>query len=46
MTPGAESIRAPEEWLEDMANDPDHVWRSSWLATCARQVGGDGRETD
>ncbi|HSS75048.1 MAG TPA: hypothetical protein VLK53_15920 [Gaiellaceae bacterium] len=46
MTPGGESIRAPEEWLQDMANDPDHVWRSSWLATCARQVGGDGRETD
>ena len=43
MTPGGEPIRAPEEWLEDMANDPDHVWRSSWLATCARQVGGDGQ---
>ena len=26
----------PEEWIADIADDPDGVWRSSWLAACAR----------
>ena len=24
------------EWIADIASDPDGVWRSSWLAACAR----------
>ena len=28
--------RRPEAWIADMADDPDGVWRSEWLATCAR----------
>ena len=40
--PGARAAeaarRTPEEWLEDITNDPGHVWRSSWLAACARHA--------
>ena len=25
-----------QEWLADIARDPQHIWRSSWLAACAR----------
>ena len=28
----------PEEWIADIAGDPDGVWRSSWLQTCARDA--------
>ena len=24
------------EWIVDMVDDPEGVWRSSWLAACAR----------
>jgi hypothetical protein len=34
----APSPRGPEEWIADMADDPDGVWRSSWLAACARRA--------
>ncbi len=30
------SVRSAEEWTADMAEDPDGVWRSSWLTLCAR----------
>jgi hypothetical protein len=30
------SRRGPEEWIADMADDPEGVWRSSWLAACAQ----------
>ncbi len=32
------SARSAEEWITDMAGDPDHVWRSQWLALCAREA--------
>jgi hypothetical protein len=32
------SVRSQEEWVADMADDPRRVWRSSWLALCARQA--------
>ena len=32
--------RGPEEWIADMAEDPEGVWRSSWLALCARHASG------
>ena len=32
------SARRPEEWLADLAEDPEGLWRSSWLATCARHA--------
>jgi hypothetical protein len=28
--------RRPEDWLADIADDPEGVWRSEWLAICAR----------
>jgi hypothetical protein len=28
--------RSEEEWVADLAEDPHGVWRSSWLALCAR----------
>jgi hypothetical protein len=34
------SARSPEEWVADMAEDPDGVWRSPWLALCARHAAG------
>ena len=27
-----------EEWIADIADDPDGVWRSSWLEACARDA--------
>ena len=27
-----------EEWIADLAEDPEGVWRSSWLALCARHA--------
>lgn len=32
------SPRRPEEWIADIAGDPESVWRSSWLAACARHA--------
>ena len=32
--------RGLEEWIADMAEDPEDVWRSSWLALCARHASG------
>jgi len=32
--------RAEEEWIADLAEDPDGVWRSSWVALCARHAHG------
>lgn len=34
------AARRPDEWLADVAGDPDGVWRSSWLALCARHAAG------
>jgi len=33
--------RDAEEWIADMADDPERVWRSSWLAVCARPSRGE-----
>jgi hypothetical protein len=30
--------RTPDAWIEDMVEDPERVWRSEWLATCARHA--------
>ena len=30
--------RRPEVWIADIADDPEGVWRSEWLATCAREA--------
>ena len=30
--------RTADEWIADMADDPENVWRSSWLAVCARHA--------
>jgi hypothetical protein len=30
--------RGREEWIEEMAEDPEGVWRSPWLALCARHA--------
>ena len=32
--------RTDAEWIEDMADDPEGVWRASWLALCARHAAG------
>jgi hypothetical protein len=32
--------RSPDEWIADMAADPEGVWRSSWLTLCARHAAG------
>ena len=34
----AEIGRSPEQWIADIVADPDGVWRSSWLAACARHA--------
>jgi hypothetical protein len=34
------SARSPEDWIADMAEDPEGVWRSPWLALCARHAVG------
>ena len=30
--------RSPEAWLENLAEDPERIWRSKWLAACARHA--------
>ena len=30
--------RAPEAWIADITDDPDDLWRSEWLAMCARNA--------
>jgi hypothetical protein len=30
--------REPEAWIADLVDDPEHVWRSEWLAACARHA--------
>jgi hypothetical protein len=32
--------RSEEEWIADLAEDPEGVWRSSWVALCARHASG------
>jgi hypothetical protein len=32
--------RAADNWLLDLVDDPEGVWRSSWLAACARHAEG------
>ena len=32
--------RSQEEWITEMADDPEDAWRSPWLATCARHAAG------
>jgi hypothetical protein len=34
------SARSPEGWIADMADDPEGLWRSPWLALCARHAVG------
>ncbi len=34
----APSTRTANEWIADIAADPEGVWRSSWLAACARHA--------
>jgi len=34
----AEVGRSPQQWIADIVADPDGVWRSSWLAACARHA--------
>jgi hypothetical protein len=34
------TARGQEDWIADMAEDPEDVWRSSWLAVCARHAAG------
>ncbi len=31
-------VRSRAEWVDDLAADPADVWRSSWLALCARHA--------
>jgi hypothetical protein len=37
---GEPSALGQEEWIADMADDPEDAWRSSWLAVCARHAAG------
>ena len=30
--------RDPQEWIADITDDPEGVWRSSWLAACAHHA--------
>jgi hypothetical protein len=32
------SAPSAEEWIANIADDPDGVWRSSWLQACAREA--------
>ena len=34
------AVRDPEQWIADLADDTEGVWRSSWLACCARHASG------
>ena len=36
----AGAARGAEHWIAEMTGDPDRVWRSSWLAECARHAAG------
>jgi hypothetical protein len=36
----ATSSRGRNEWIADMAEDPERVWRSPWLTVCARHAAG------
>jgi hypothetical protein len=36
----APAPRSADEWIADILDDPDDVWRSPWLATCARHAAG------
>jgi hypothetical protein len=38
---GAPSTRRADEWILDIAGDPEGVWRSPWLAACARHARDD-----
>ena len=40
----AEVGRSREQWIADIVADPDGVWRSSWLAACARDAASRTRE--
>jgi len=31
-------VRSRAEWVDDLATDPESVWRSAWLALCARHA--------
>ena len=35
---GEPPTRSADEWIADMADDPERLWRSSWLAVCARHA--------
>ncbi len=34
----ADGRRFPDDWVSDMAEDPQRAWRSPWLAACARHA--------
>jgi hypothetical protein len=36
----APSSRSRDEWIADMADDPERIWRSPWLTVCARHAAG------
>jgi hypothetical protein len=35
---GGSPVRGPQDWMADMAGDPENAWRSPWLAQCARHA--------
>ncbi len=35
---GERSARGPDTWIANIAHDPEGVWRSDWLATCAQHL--------
>src|SRR4051794_3713313 len=37
---GGPPARSRQEWIADLASDPDGVWRSGWLGACALAVRG------
>ena len=39
----AEIGRSRQQWVADIVADPDGVWRSSWLAACARHASSRAR---
>jgi hypothetical protein len=34
------AARGPEQWIAEIAADPEGSWRSRWLAACARHAAG------
>jgi hypothetical protein len=36
--PAESAERSREEWIAELAADPERFWRSDWLATCARHA--------